>query len=107
MSITVEKSAIARIKSLREQQGKDDLMLRIRVDGGGCSGFQYNMVLTQGHEDKDIVFENVVVTDDISLNFLKDSVVKFEETMLGSDFVIDNPNAISGCGCGTSFAVKM
>lgn len=106
MSITVDDSAVKRIDELRQAQGKDALMLRIRVDGGGCSGFQYNMELTDQTEEKDIHFADHVVTDDISLTFLKDSIVKFEDKMIGSDFVIENPNAISGCGCGTSFAVK-
>ncbi len=106
MSISVDQSAIKRIDELREIQGKPELMLRIRVDGGGCSGFQYNMELTEETTKQDAVFDGHVVSDDISLNFLKDSRIKFEEGLIGSDFVIDNPNAVSGCGCGTSFAVK-
>ena len=106
MTITVDDSAVKRIDELRETKSQPGLMLRIRVDGGGCSGFQYHLELTEDTDDKDSVFDGHVITDDISLNFLKYATIKFEESLIGSDFVIENPNAISGCGCGTSFAVK-
>lgn len=80
-------------------------MLRITVDGGGCSGFQYKMELRENVSICDIVFQNTVVTDEISLEFLKDSTVRFESGLIGAEFKIDNPNAVSGCGCGTSFAI--
>lgn len=105
MSITVDESAVKRIKDLRTQQGKDALMLRVTVDGGGCSGFQYKLDLSDERKDKDITFADAVITDDISLGFLKDSVIKFDEGLIGSEFKIENPNAVSGCGCGTSFSV--
>lgn len=105
MSITVDDSAVKRIQDLRDQQNAEALHLRVTVEGGGCSGFQYQMELTDKVGDKDEVFEDTVVTDDISLTFLKGSVIKFDEGLIGSDFKIENPNAISGCGCGTSFAV--
>ena len=105
MSIKVDNSAVKRIEELRTQQGKAALMLRITVDGGGCSGFQYKLELTEDIDDKDLKFENTVVTDDISIAFLKDSLVKFDDALIGSEFKIENPNAVSGCGCGTSFSV--
>ena len=105
MDITVDESAIKRIDELRDIKDKPGLMLRVRVDGGGCSGFQYHLELTEDTGDKDAVFGEHVVTDDISLNFLKDAVIKFEDGLIGSDFVIENPNAVSGCGCGTSFSM--
>ena len=105
MSITIDDSAVKRIKDLREQQDKAGLMLRVRVDGGGCSGFQYKLELTDDIEESELRFGDVVVTDDMSLTFLKDSVVKFDEGLIGSEFKIENPNAVSGCGCGVSFAV--
>lgn len=80
-------------------------MLRVRVDGGGCSGFQYHLELTDEIGDKEQTFDDAVITDDISLGFLKDSVIKFEDGLIGSEFKIENPNAVAGCGCGTSFAV--
>ncbi len=80
-------------------------MLRVTVEGGGCSGFQYKLDLTEDTTDKDQTFENTVVTDDISLPFLEGSTIKFDESLIGSEFKIENPNAVSGCGCGTSFSV--
>ena len=80
-------------------------MLRVTVDGGGCSGFQYKLELTEDTNDKDITFGDSVLTDDISLPFLKGATISFEENLIGSEFKIDNPNAVSGCGCGTSFSV--
>lgn len=105
MSITVDQSTVKRIEELRAEKNAYALMLRIRVDGGGCSGFQYKLDLTEEKTDQDIVFDDAVVTDDISLPFLEGSVVKFEDALIGSDFKIENPNAVSGCGCGTSFSV--
>lgn len=106
MSITIDDSAVKRIEELRSQQGKDTLMLRVTVDGGGCSGFQYNLELTDAApSEKDLTFADTVVTDDISMEFLKDATIRFDDALIGSEFKIDNPNAIAGCGCGTSFAV--
>ena len=105
MGIIVDESAVKRLKNLREQKGDANLKLRIRVDGGGCSGFQYNMELTSEQNENDIDFSGTILTDDISLPFLEGSTISFEEGLIGSDFKIDNPNAIAGCGCGTSFSV--
>ena len=80
-------------------------MLRIRVEGGGCSGFQYILKLTEEKKAVDVVFSDCVITDDISLGFLKGSTVSFEENLTGKKFKIDNPNATAGCGCGTSFSI--
>ncbi len=105
MSITVDKSAVKRIEELRDKESKSSLMLRITVDGGGCSGFQYKMELTENIGEKDQVFENTVISDDISLPFLDGSIISFESALAGSEFKINNPNAVQGCGCGTSFSV--
>lgn len=105
MTITVDDSAVKRIKDLRETQGKEALMLRVTVEGGGCSGFQYILELTDQVQDKDETFADSVITDDISMPFLEGSTIKFKDDLIGSEFIIDNPNAQSGCGCGTSFAV--
>jgi iron-sulfur cluster insertion protein len=75
------------------------------VDGGGCSGFQYKLELTDQIGNEDLTFEDVVVTDEISLPYLNGSTVSFKDELIGSEFIIENPNAASGCGCGTSFAV--
>lgn len=105
MTITIDSTAVKRIEELRAFQGKPSLMLRVRVDGGGCSGFQYILDLTEEKTPADIGFENAVLTDDISLPFLNGATIRFETGLIGSEFKIDNPNAASGCGCGTSFSV--
>lgn len=105
MSIIVDDSALKRLEQLRTQQGKPGLMLRVRVEGGGCSGFQYVMELTDSPSADDLVFGEAVLTDDISLPFLSGATVRFESALIGAEFKIDNPNASSGCGCGTSFSV--
>jgi iron-sulfur cluster insertion protein len=105
MTLIVSDSATNRINALRSSQGKNSLRLRIRVDGGGCSGFQYKLDLTEEKFDQDLVFSDMVITDDISLPFLEGATILFEEGLIGSEFKIQNPNAVSGCGCGTSFSV--
>ena len=105
MSLNVDDSAVKRINELREQQGKDALMLRVRVEGGGCSGFQYRLELTEDRQKMDIEVADSILTDDISMGFLEGATVSFENGLIGSEFKIDNPNATAGCGCGTSFSV--
>lgn len=85
-------------------QGK---ALRVAVEGGGCSGFQYEIDLDEPKDD-DLILEGAgqkVVVDSISLPFLTNAVIDFSEELIGARFVIDNPNATSACGCGTSFSM--
>ena len=85
-------------------QGK---ALRVAVEGGGCSGCQYESELDD-IKDGDLVLEGAgekVVIDDVSLPFLTDAVIDFSEELIGARFVINNPNATSSCGCGTSFSM--
>lgn len=105
MTILVEESAIKRINHLRTQQNQQSLRLRVTVNGGGCSGFQYKLTLTGDLHDDDEIFEDCIITDPVSFPFLTGSTISFEESLIGSEFKINNPNAVSGCGCGTSFAV--
>ena len=82
-------------------------VLRVAVEGGGCSGFQYNIDLDTPAED-DLRLESdgeTVVIDPTSLPFLADAVIDFSEELIGARFVIENPNASSSCGCGTSFSI--
>lgn len=105
MTLIIDESAVKRINELRAQQAKENLVLRVRVDGGGCSGFKYTLDLTESKNANDLLFDDVVVTDDISLPFIDGSTISFEQSLIGSEFKITNPNAVSGCGCGTSFSV--
>ena len=85
-------------------QGK---VLRVAVEGGGCSGFQYDIALGDVQDD-DLVLQGsgeTVVVDSVSLPFLASAVIDFTEELIGAKFVINNPNATSSCGCGTSFSM--
>ena len=87
--------------------GENGQALRVAVEGGGCSGFQYEIKLDDPAPD-DLVLEGQgerVVVDSVSLPFLADAVIDFSEELIGARFVIENPNATSSCGCGTSFSI--
>ncbi len=105
MTLNVDDSAVKRINELRQEQGKNTLVLRVRVEGGGCSGFQYKLELSEDKNPQDLIFNDVIATDDISMNFLDGATIIFEKDLIGSGFKIENPNATAGCGCGTSFSV--
>ncbi len=82
--------------------------LRVAVEGGGCSGFQYEISMDSDIKENDLILsENDcrVVIDPISLEFLSGAIIDFKEELIGSKFVIENPNATSSCGCGTSFSI--
>lgn len=105
--VTIDPSAVARVEWIRQTEGfGDDTMLRIAIVGGGCSGFKYAMGLTDEVMADDMVFADAVVIDTTSLDMLRGSTVAFKDHLTGAQFVIDNPNVQSGCGCGSSFTVK-
>ena len=82
--------------------------LRVAVEGGGCSGFQYEISVDSDIKENDLILsenECRVVIDPISLEFLSGAIIDFKEELIGSKFVIENPNATSSCGCGTSFSI--
>jgi iron-sulfur cluster assembly accessory protein len=102
--LLVDPSVERKLRAL----GQEQAFLRIAVEGGGCSGFQYKIELDAPAEDDDVLRfdENCgVVVDPVSQPFLKDAVLKYVEDVVGSRFAIDNPNVSSACGCGISFAV--
>lgn len=104
----ISDSAVTRIAKLRELEGDSNLMLRITVSGGGCSGFQYGFSFDDQTTPDDLVFEKngvKVVTDTVSMDLLAGSEVDFVDDLMGAYFQITNPNAVSSCGCGTSFSV--
>ncbi|WP_372612584.1 HesB/IscA family protein [Aquicoccus sp.] len=87
--------------------GDQGQALRVAVEGGGCSGFQYSIILDTP-TSKDVILEGKgqkVVVDDVSLPFLSGATIDFSEELIGARFVIDNPNATASCGCGTSFSI--
>src|SRR6185295_15387336 len=83
-------------------------MLRLAVTGGGCSGFQYDFCLDEARADDDLMIARdgaVVLIDPVSLDFVKGAEIDFVDEMIGASFKVNNPNATSSCGCGTSFSV--
>ena len=101
-------AAAARVQAIAARQGKPGLMLRLAVDGGGCAGFQYLFALESAAGDDDLVTQTDGVTmlvDAVSLPFLEGCQVDFVEKIGAAAFEVRNPQATSGCGCGTSFSV--
>lgn len=105
--MTLSPSAARRINAiLAKQSGKD--YLRVSVEGGGCSGFSYKFDLEDTRNDDDLVVEMDgarVLIDEMSLEFMRGSEIDFSTELIGATFKINNPNATSGCGCGTSFSM--
>jgi iron-sulfur cluster assembly accessory protein len=107
--LSITEDALERIKLIQSQEGEG--FLRITVDGGGCSGFSYSFNFDNKKLEDDIIASSdknglpALVTDTISLNYLSGSKITWKEDLSGASFSIDNPNATSSCGCGTSFSV--
>jgi iron-sulfur cluster insertion protein len=102
----VTDRAFARLAEIAQTTG-DNRPLRVAVEGGGCSGFQYDIRLDDAASD-DLVLERGqqrVLVDAVSLPFLTNAVIDYSEELIGARFVIENPNASSSCGCGTSFSI--
>lgn len=105
--VTLSARAAKRIAEILKSEPKPT-MLRVAVTGGGCSGFQYNFALDDTKTDDDLVIERdgaTVLVDPMSLDFLKGAEIDFTDDLIGAAFKVNNPNAASSCGCGTSFSV--
>ena len=105
--VDLTPSAAARVAAIAAKQGKPPI-LRLSVEGGGCAGFTYRFGLADAVEQDDVttVRDGVtLVVDETSLELLKGSAVDFVESLGGASFQVTNPNAASGCGCGTSFSI--
>ena len=101
-------NAAKKVRQLRESEGNQDLMLRVYVTGGGCSGFSYGFNFAESVNEDDARFENEDVTmlvDPLSYQYLVGSKVDYIEGLEGSRFIVDNPNATTTCGCGSSFSI--
>lgn len=107
MKVDMTEAAAKRIaKIVAGDPGKT--ALRISVEGGGCSGFSYKFDLVEGRNDDDVAIERdgaLLLIDDLSLVYMGGSVVDFVDDLMGQSFQIKNPNAVAGCGCGTSFSI--
>lgn len=105
--VVISSSAANRIAMILSKED-DASALRVSVEGGGCSGFQYKYELVDQADGDDLVLEKdgaTVFIDPISLEYLSGSVIDFVDDLIGQSFQINNPQAVAGCGCGTSFSI--
>jgi iron-sulfur cluster assembly accessory protein len=106
-NVTISERAAKRIGQILKSEG-DGAMLRISVEGGGCSGFQYKFDVEKARAEDDLVITRdgaTVVVDPASVPFLAGSEVDFVDDLIGASFRVENPNATASCGCGTSFSI--
>jgi iron-sulfur cluster assembly accessory protein len=106
-SVVVTESAIKKIAAILGSE-KEPAVLRVSVEGGGCSGFQYKFDIQRTPESEDVVIARdgaTVVIDPVSLQYLAGSKIDYADELIGAAFKIDNPNATASCGCGTSFSL--
>ena len=106
--ISISESAVNRINQLLETKANQDLMLRVYIQGGGCSGFQYGFQFDEAAQEDDIAIEQSgirVLVDMLSLQYLGGAEIDFKDDLMGSRFLVNNPNATTTCGCGSSFAI--
>ena len=106
--MNLRPGAVSKLRELIAEEANPDLMLRVFVQGGGCSGFSYGFTFdeVQNEDDFDFNYEEVrVVVDAMSMQYLQESDIDYREDAMGASFVINNPNAVSTCGCGSSFSV--
>lgn len=108
-TLDLTAAAAGAVKDLLKKRELVDYALRVYVQGGGCSGFQYGMALENNIREQDTVIEEhgvKVVIDEVSIGYMQGASIDYVEDVMGSGFKIDNPNAMSSCGCGNSFEAK-
>ena len=106
-AITLSESAAGRIRQIAEREGRP-VMLRVAVEGGGCSGFSYQLDLVEEAQEGDLKIERdgaAALVDEVSMVLLKGSEIDFIDELAGAEFKVRNPNAKSSCGCGVSFSI--
>ncbi|TVZ40014.1 iron-sulfur cluster insertion protein [Alteromonadaceae bacterium 2753L.S.0a.02] len=106
--LLVTQNAANMVKNLIEEEGNPDLKLRVYVTGGGCSGFQYGFAFDEASGEDDALIEKegiTVLVDSMSYPYLVGAKLDYEEGLQGSRFTVENPNASSTCGCGSSFSI--
>lgn len=104
----LETSAIEKLQEILSEENNPNVKLRVFVQGGGCSGFSYGFTLDESQNEDDFVQEHEgikVLVDSMSWQYLMGSTIKYKEDLMNSSFVIDNPQAVTTCGCGSSFSV--
>jgi len=103
----LDQSAVEKLKDLLIEEQNPNLKLRVFVQGGGCSGMQYGFTFDEEHaeDDFDFTFDDVtVLVDSMSMEYLRGANIRYTNDVMGSSFVIDNPQAATTCGCGSSFS---
>ena len=106
-ALTFTPAAAAKVRELITEEGNDALKLRVYIQGGGCSGFQYGFEFDELQAEDDLAISTdgvTLVVDPLSLQYLMDATVDYTESLHGAQFVIRNPNAKTTCGCGSSFS---
>ena len=106
--VTLTERAVEKVRNLQKQEAKEGYALRLRVVGGGCSGFSYSMDFEEKPEEGDVAFEDHgvrIVVDPKSLPMVDNCKVDWADGLTGAGFTIQNPNAKGSCGCGHSFTV--
>ena len=108
--MNIQESAVLKLKDLLAEENNPDTKFRVYVQGGGCSGMQYGFTFDDSVNEDDIAIEVdtfTVLVDSISMQYLANANIRWEESLMGASFIIDNPNAESTCGCGSSFSPSM
>lgn len=106
--ITITESAKEKIADILAEENNPKVKLRTFVQGGGCSGFSYGFTLDEEQNEDDFVIEQsgvTVLVDSMSMQYLQGAVIDYKDELMGSSFTINNPNAETTCGCGSSFSV--
>jgi iron-sulfur cluster insertion protein len=106
--IEITDSAIEKIRDILAEENNPGIKLRVFVQGGGCSGMSYGFTLDEEHNEDDFDFDKSgvhVLVDSMSAQYLQGATINYKDDLMGASFVIDNPNAQTTCGCGSSFSV--
>jgi len=105
--MNLDNTAILKLKEILAEENNPSLKLRVFVQGGGCSGMQYGFTFDeeQSDDDFDFTFDDItVLVDSMSMDYLRGAAIRYKDDIMGASFVIDNPQAATTCGCGSSFS---
>lgn len=106
--MNLESNAVAKLREILAEENNPNIKLRVFVQGGGCAGFSYGFTLDedQNEDDFDFAFDEIkVLVDSMSWQYLQGASIDYKEDLMNANFVINNPQAVSTCGCGSSFAI--
>lgn len=107
-NLTISKSAVAKIADILAEENNPLLKLRVFVQGGGCSGFQYGFTLDESQNEDDFIINQPgisILIDAMSMQYMIGAEIDYKESLMSNEFVIKNPNAQTTCGCGSSFSI--